>query len=111
MPAAQLSSHKPTPLRPAQRAIVTRLSGNGSYTMASDQRNKGESNEIHEAICCCPGVAYRDRPVPAGDGPEHHPIYHHHFTGSGLSATGPDYSNHEYDCDAGRPTGEADRYY
>src|ERR1035437_7657802 len=95
-----------------ERAIVTRLSRNGSHTMVSDQRNKGESNdEIQEAICCRPGVAHRARPVPAGNGTEHHSIQHldddtestsrsdaehhqHDITGSGIGAAGPSHSEY-----------------
>src|SRR5664279_6499965 len=92
-----------------QRAIVNRLSGNGSHTIVSAQRNKGESNEIQEAICCRPGVARCARPVPAGNGTEHLTIqflnddtesacrsgakhHHHDFTGSGIGAAGPGHS-------------------
>src|ERR1035441_10572084 len=108
-----------------QRAIVNRLSGNGSHTIVSAQRNKGESNEIQEAICCRPGVARRARPVPAGNGTEHHSIqfladdtqtpgrsdakHHHDFTGSGIGAAGTGHSEYSYDRYAGRPGGEANR--
>ena len=67
-------------------------------------------NEIQNAICCYPGVARHDRPVPAGNGTEHHTIYHYHFTGSDSSDTGPDESDHEYNGYAGRPAGAADRF-
>ena len=108
-----------------QRAIVHRLSGGGSPTMVSDQRNKGESNEIPEAIGCRPGVAHRARPVPAGTGTEQHTVQHHHddtestrrsehhhhdTTGSGIGAAGPGHSEHGYDGYAGRPGSEADRF-
>jgi len=59
---------------------VIRLSGDRSHTILSDEGNKGESNEIQDAICCGPGFAHRVRPVPAGNGTEHLAIHHHHDT-------------------------------
>jgi hypothetical protein len=43
----------------------------------SDQRNKGESNEIQKAICCRSGVAHLARLALAGNGTEQHTIQYH----------------------------------
>src|ERR1035437_5097970 len=96
-----------------------------SHTIESDQRNKGESNEIQETTCCRPGVARCARPVPAGHGTEHHSIqfldddteptsrsdaeHHHDYTGTGLSA-GPDHSDYRYQHEVQAPQGEAERH-